>query len=721
MDRKNALRIWEAAYGKVVEATDFSGRKINKSAYEQRNSKFGWVVTYLLPKSEGGKDNPDNLICLHSETALEKGDNFPFFTVNDKKYVLTNVEGSGWVIEEALDSESIAEQEAKNAAAIEKWEQLFGPVYEKAIDFCGREIYKSEYNTDSEYAWKVAPYVDSKPAENKNVYIAHVLSIEEALGRTAFKANGRNYTLNKDNGAYFFKPIEIKPKTEPKVEQEAAPEPVLMIRPKIKKGLKLRLNVRPAPEPEPMPEPAPEPIAEEPAPEPEPPKKVFSVTNAYDVAARVSEIKTAVGADENAMVDFIVVRAVTVPGFTAVAAQSVVDTVSMILKESAGEYLAAEVSDMADEQGARYMFITYRFETPSPTEFERVFAAARVLNTYSLMLTQSLGLSEIKIYNYASFVNRTQLHYPVSLLSAFNPQFKELMDGVYSGSFDYPGIAATTLFVSHFIVFNVPELAAAHPEGATPYVSAAEMVEHNAFDPDVAGSLFRLLSGEPETPEEKVAETVAEAPAEEAAAEVEAPTEAPAEEVAAEVEAPTEAPAEEAAAEVEAPVNETPDEASVEETVAPVTDETVAEEATDVAEEPNANLANKLTSTLMSALSSTPAEAEEQTVEPEPEAVNNTASAMASALASSLAYTEEAPAAEEAPVTEEPPEVPAVDEAPEAPAIEEASVTEEAPVVEEAVCLPDKTPEGEQLKMAFPLPEAQDEDGVLTLDLDSLD
>ena len=669
MDRKNALRVWEAVYGKVVEATDFSGRKINKSAYEQRNSKFGWVVTHLLPKSEGGKDTPDNLLCLHSETAMEKGDKFPFFTVNDKKYVLTNNEGSTWVIEEALDSESIAEQEAKNAAAIEKWEQLFGERYEKAIDFCGREIYKSEYNTDSEFAWKIAPYVDSKPTENKNAYIAHVLSIEEALGRTAFKANGKNYTLNKDNGAYFFKPIEIKPKAEP----EPMPEPQLMIRPKIKKGLKLRLNVRPLAQPEAIVEPI---FAEEPIAEPEPPQKVFSVTNAYDVAARVSEIKGEIGAEDNAMMDFIVVRAVTAPGFTAAAAQAVVDSVSMILKESAGEYLAAEVSDMADEQGARYMFITYRFVTPSPSEFQRVFTAARLLNTYSMMLLQTLGLLELKIYNYASFINRTQLRYPVSLLSAYNPQFKELMEGVYSGSFDYAGISATTLFVSHFIVFNVPELSAAHPEGATPYVSAAEMVEHNAFDPEAAAVMFKLLSGEPETAEEKAEkkteEPVAEAPVEETV-EVEAPAEAPVEEI----------------VEVEAPA---------EETVAPVTEENAISEATEEESEPSENIANKLASTLMSALSSVPTAEVEPVAEAEPEG-NNTASVMASALASSLARSDESGIEVE----------------------ETKEAAEELPPVQKTAGLPEKTPEGEQLKMAFPFPEAQDEDGVLTLDLDLLD
>lgn len=450
MDRKNALKIWEETFGHAVEASDFSGRKINKSAYGQRSSKFGWVVALLLPKSEGGRETKDNYICLHIDSAAEKGDDFPFFNVCDKKYRLTNENDQGkWVIEEALDSESLAEQEAKIAAAMEKWDILFGSRYSKAKDFCGREIHKSDYGTDSEFAWKTAPYVDSKPMDNKNCYIAHTLSVEEATGKTAFKANGKNYTLNKDSGAYFFKAVEAKP-----------------------------------------------------------PKKVFDIKNPYDVNARISEIKAAnSGADENAMLNVLVIRAVTKAGCSAVDAENIANSVSMILKEGIGEWLSMELSDMADEHGVRYMFFTYRFLTPTPAELEKVFSGAQLLNTYSLMLLNSLGLDEFKIYDYACFVNRTQLRYPMTLLCGFYPQLKALMDSVYGSAYGYyPGENATTLYVSHFIVFNVPSLASMHPENATQYFTEAEMVEHNSFDQEVSGKLFRMLSGESENAAESVCE-----------------------------------------------------------------------------------------------------------------------------------------------------------------------------------------------------------------------
>ena len=90
--------------------------------------------------------------------------------------------------------------------ALELWEGLYDKNVE-ATDFAGRQMHKSEFCTDSEYAWKLAPYVSEKPMENRNVYAANVLTVEEAFGKTEFKANGKNFTLNKENGTYRFREI----------------------------------------------------------------------------------------------------------------------------------------------------------------------------------------------------------------------------------------------------------------------------------------------------------------------------------------------------------------------------------------------------------------------------------------------------------------------------------------------------------------------------------
>ena len=54
INRKNAMKKWEEMFGREVGAVDFAGRKLQKGAYEQRTSDYGWVLAYLLPKSEGG-------------------------------------------------------------------------------------------------------------------------------------------------------------------------------------------------------------------------------------------------------------------------------------------------------------------------------------------------------------------------------------------------------------------------------------------------------------------------------------------------------------------------------------------------------------------------------------------------------------------------------------------------------------------------------------------
>ena len=430
MDRKGAMKIWQNDFGKAVETVDFAGRKINKSAFEQKFSKYGWTVVNKLPKNSGGNENESNRICVHLKTAEEKSDNFPFFIANDKKFEIITADDGQASINEVTDSESLAMQQAKTLEAAEKWDEFFGEGYEVAIDFCGRKICKSEFNTESEFAWKVAPYVESKPAENKNAYIANIASIEEALGKTAFKANGKNYSLNKENGAYFFKLIDSKPQ-----------------------------------------------------------KRQFSIEEPADMLDRLRMIAERY-TDESSlrtMLDFIIIRAVTKPGCTAGNAAAIPESVSMILKEKLGDCVSSEFSEMADESGSRYMFMTFRYTTPTPAELEKVFSGALLLNTYSEILSGFLNLEEFKIYNFADFVACEQVHYPVGLLAEFNPTFKALMNSIYGSAYGYHvNESRRTLYVSHFIVYNVPSLQAIHPEDNTVYFTEAEMIEHNYPDEAVA-------------------------------------------------------------------------------------------------------------------------------------------------------------------------------------------------------------------------------------------
>ena len=209
VNRKFAIKKWDEQFGKTVNATDFAGRKIQKGAFGQLTSTYGWTLTYIVPKAVGGTEAPENLICVHVKTASEKEQNFPSFNANDVKYKLTKESGK-WEIIPSKDEDAIAEQKEKEAKAMELWALTFGEA-ETATDFAGRTIQRDCYGSGREGAWKVAPYVDSKPTENKNAYIAHLFTIAEALGKTAFRCNGKFFTLNKENGAYVFNEGEPKP------------------------------------------------------------------------------------------------------------------------------------------------------------------------------------------------------------------------------------------------------------------------------------------------------------------------------------------------------------------------------------------------------------------------------------------------------------------------------------------------------------------------------
>lgn len=92
LNRETAMRLWNKTFGKTVNAIDFAGRKINKGAYNDRNSEFGWNVDHILPQSRGGKTADYNLVCCHISTNDEKADKFPCFSANGIKFEIIKVE-----------------------------------------------------------------------------------------------------------------------------------------------------------------------------------------------------------------------------------------------------------------------------------------------------------------------------------------------------------------------------------------------------------------------------------------------------------------------------------------------------------------------------------------------------------------------------------------------------------------------------------------------------
>lgn len=92
LNRETAMRLWSKTFGKETSVYDFSGRKIVKGAYNDRNSEFAWNVDHIYPQSKGGATNDSNLIVCHILTNDEKADKFPCFTANNQKFEIIKVQ-----------------------------------------------------------------------------------------------------------------------------------------------------------------------------------------------------------------------------------------------------------------------------------------------------------------------------------------------------------------------------------------------------------------------------------------------------------------------------------------------------------------------------------------------------------------------------------------------------------------------------------------------------
>lgn len=113
INRETAMRIWSKRYGKELKVTDFAGRIMVKSAYDDRDSKFGWNIDHILPQSKGGKTAEHNLVCCHILTNDEKADKFPCFNANGHEFEILKVQNH-YEIKERSSSNSNNEEQSEN-------------------------------------------------------------------------------------------------------------------------------------------------------------------------------------------------------------------------------------------------------------------------------------------------------------------------------------------------------------------------------------------------------------------------------------------------------------------------------------------------------------------------------------------------------------------------------------------------------------------------------
>ena len=114
LNRETAMRLWNKTFGKETSAHDFTGRKIVKGAYNDRNSEFAWNVDHIYPQSKGGATNDSNLIVCHILTNDEKANKFPCFTANKKKFEILKVQNHYEI--KSLSNNKKEQQQQKDVA-----------------------------------------------------------------------------------------------------------------------------------------------------------------------------------------------------------------------------------------------------------------------------------------------------------------------------------------------------------------------------------------------------------------------------------------------------------------------------------------------------------------------------------------------------------------------------------------------------------------------------
>lgn len=116
IDKQLALKLWHDIYGDNRFVRDCFGTWMCRDAYSNEvvsmkdhlgGSKYydySWNVDHIRPKSsfinEHDADNLNNFELIHRQNNLQKSDDYPDFTVNNKKYrVVKNVYGGYGIID----------------------------------------------------------------------------------------------------------------------------------------------------------------------------------------------------------------------------------------------------------------------------------------------------------------------------------------------------------------------------------------------------------------------------------------------------------------------------------------------------------------------------------------------------------------------------------------------------------------------------------------------
>ncbi|MBU4689787.1 HNH endonuclease [Mycoplasma zalophidermidis] len=87
-----ALQIWHFYYGTKTTVSDYAGRKIVKSAYNDRNSLYGWNIDHKIPLSKGGKTTYGNCCPINLRSNEIKANQSTWIEEDDSIWQVKKVE-----------------------------------------------------------------------------------------------------------------------------------------------------------------------------------------------------------------------------------------------------------------------------------------------------------------------------------------------------------------------------------------------------------------------------------------------------------------------------------------------------------------------------------------------------------------------------------------------------------------------------------------------------
>lgn len=94
MSKYRTIDVWNERFGSSQIVSDYTGRKMEKSACGNPNSKFHPTLDHIRPLSDGGADVLENIEICNRTTNEEKGDCFPHWVTNGKRYLAKKIKGT---------------------------------------------------------------------------------------------------------------------------------------------------------------------------------------------------------------------------------------------------------------------------------------------------------------------------------------------------------------------------------------------------------------------------------------------------------------------------------------------------------------------------------------------------------------------------------------------------------------------------------------------------